>query len=362
MNKTIKLIVAVLFLSLSCCKTESTDLAMKNLTGTKISTDSAYLRLYPKLLIGDTLISSTTSRNANYCVSVFRNDSLITLGTILPKGNGHGEYHSARFGADCKERLKIIDVIGSSSIMKRYEQSHIHEFLNPNPENDSSASTIPEMDPIRYVTNSFVCIGDSSILFNGSTYKSPDHLFSIADLRNGNVETLDFWPQDGYDGPSLPKQSVYTDNAVILKGDNKFLYKCGEERYAFIFSIEGNQIIVEKELFTELPDYEQASDGLNYNLRSRSIRRLECEATKRNIYALLVDKNNKGENATNWAESDSGNEVMVYDWNGNIKTKLIFDNVGTHIKVTDDDKILYLFSDNPNNGEKEVYSYPINQR
>jgi len=34
--------------------------------------------------------------------------------------------------------------------------------------------------------------------------------------------------------------------------------------------------------------------------------------------------------------------------------------VGTDIKVTDDNSFLYLFSENPSNGEKEVYFYTIN--
>lgn len=356
----IKIIILTLTTFLfSCCKNESTGYATENLNGSKVCTDSAYLRSYPKILIGDTLISSTPSRTANYCVSVFRNDSLVTLGTIFPKGNGYGEYHSVRLGIDSKTLLSIIDVIGNSSIMKRYEHNNILEFLKSTPGTNSLGYLIPEMTPIRYVTNSFVSINDSTILINGSSYESPEHLFSIVNLRSGKVEPLDFWPEDGYEGASLPKQSVYTDNAVILKNGNKFLYKCGEERYAFIFSITENRIVVEKELFKDLPDYEQASDGLNYNIKSRSIRRLECDATDNNIYILLVDKNNKGEMATNWTESDSGNEVMVYDWDGNIKVRLVLDKVGTDIKVTGDNRILYLFSDNPNNGEKDVYSYTL---
>lgn len=332
---------------------------MEHLTGTKINIDSLHLRSYPKILIADTLISSTPLREANYCVSVFRNDSLITLGTIFPKGNGYGEYHSVRLGVDSKESLSILDVIGSSSILKRFERNYVGGFLRNNTEVMLSANNVPEMSPLRYVTDNFINIDDSTILINGSPYDNPDHIFSKVNLRNGKIEPLDFWPSDGYEGSSLPKQSIYTDNAVILKGSDKYLYKCGEERYAFIFSIIGDQIKVEKELFNELPDYEQSSDGLNYNLKSRSIRNLECDVTDENIYVLLVEKNSKGEIAANWTESDSGNEIMVYDWDGNIKTKLVLNKVGTDIKVTNDNKIIYLFSDNPNNGEKDVYAFSI---
>lgn len=255
-------------MALSCCKQDESEFETTHLTGTKISMDSSYLRSYPKLLIADTLISTTSKRDANYCVSVFRNDSLITLGTVFPIGNGYGEYHSVRIGMDSNERLSIIDVIGNSSILKRIEREYIAGFLKNNPDTILDTNDIPEMPSLRYVTDNFVNIDESSILINGSTYDNPDHIFSIVDINNGRIEPLDFWPEDGYEGTSLPKQSVYTDNAVIFKSGKKYLYKCGEERYAFIFSIQGNQIKVEKVLYDELPDYEQSSDGINYNLKA----------------------------------------------------------------------------------------------
>lgn len=346
---------------LSCCKQEHSDFATEHLTGNKIKVDSLHLRSYPKILVGDTLISGTPSPSANYCVSVFRNDSLITLGTVFTIGNGYGEYNSVRLGTNSEKSLNVIDVIGSGSVMRRFEQNHISNILNPTSEVHLSSYDIPEMSPLRYVTDFFVNVSDSTILINGATYDNPEHIFSIVNLKNGFVEHLDFWPEDGFKGSPLPKQSVYTDNAVILAGENKYLYKCGEERYAFLFTITGNKINVEKELFHDLPDYEEAPDGINYNLRSRSIHRLECDVNNEYIYILLIEKNSAGETAANWTESNSGNEVRVYDWDGNLNSIFILDKVGTNIRVTDDNKKLYLFSDNPTNGEKDIYSYSINE-
>lgn len=311
MAKFTNLILILFLLIISCCKQSESEYLTEYLTGNRLSSDSLYLRSYPKVLIGDTLISSTTSRYANYCVSVFRNDSLITLGTIFPKGNGYGEYQSVRLGSNPKEILSTIDVMGNSSIMKKFEQNHIQNFLKGGPINRNSSYLIPEMAPLRYVTDCFVNVNDSIILINGSPYDHPDYLFSLVNIRNGVIKPLEYWPNDGYEGNPIPKQSVYTDNALILNGPDRYLYKCGEGRFV---SISGHKINVQRELFTELPDYRQSNDGLNYILNNRSIRWLECDVTDQNIYVLLVEKNSKGEIAANWTESDSGNEVLVYNW------------------------------------------------
>lgn len=350
----------ILSLSMIGCRQADSNVAIDYLTGNRIKEDSSHLRSYPKKMVGDTLISKTTSSDANYCVSVFRNDSLITLGTIFTKGNGAGEYHSVNLGFNSKNGLKAIEVTGSSSVIRRYESNHISFFIKPSQKNDVSAYGIPDMISMRYVTDNFVNTDDSTVLITGAPYKNPEHIFSLVNLKKVEVTPLDFWPEDGYKGKPLPKQSVYTDNAVILAGGNRYLYKCGEERYAFIFEVVGNKIKILKELFQELPDYQESSDGLNYDLRSRSIHRMDCDASDERIYILMIEKNSSGSTASNWIESNCGDEVRVYDWDGNIKAIYILDKIGSNIKVNNNNKTLYLFNDNPVNGEREVYSYSIN--
>lgn len=348
-----------MILCLSGCRQGADDVATEYLTGNLIKEDSSPLRLYPKILIGDTLISKTTSPNANYCVSVLRNDSLITLGTIFPKGNGAGEYHSVNLGLNSKKGLYSIELAGSSSIIRRYEHNTISSFLNPAQERQTLAYEVPKTAAMRYVTDNFVNAGDSIVLINGVPYDNPEHIFSLIDIRSGEIKPLDFWPEDGYKGNALPKQSVYTDNAVLLGGGNRYFYKCGEERYAFIFELIGNKINIIKDLFHELPDYHESPDGINYDLGSRSIHRLDCDATNESIYVLNIEKNSSGATASNWTESNYGNEVRVFDWDGNLKAIYSLDKLGSNIKVSGDGKKFYLFSENPATSEREVYSYSI---
>lgn len=235
----------------------------------------------------------------------------------------------------------------------------MNHIIKPSSEQPIMRYDLPEMPPLRFVTDNFVNINDSVILITGSTYEEPSHIFSIIDLKSGDIQCLKFWPQDGYKGHPLPKQSVYTDNARLFNSRDRYLYVCGEERYSFIFMIRDRNIIVKKDLFYDLPEYEEASDGLNYNLKSRSIFRLQCDTNNENIYILLIEKNSAGDTAVNWTKSDSGNEVRVYDWEGNLQSVLKLDKVGSYIKVSDNNKILFLFSENPKNGDNEVYSYYI---
>lgn len=352
-----KIIQFLMIMLLTACQQQA-DVTEINISGNKIECDTSLTRAYPVILIGDTLISSSYAQDRTYCISVFRNDSLVTLGSIFPIGNGDGEYNIVKHSNNSISGLNIIDMVGNYSAMRRYEHYDIGNILTGLCET-SNAHNIPEIQAFRYVTDNFININDSLILINGSTYDDLDHIFSTINTINGKITPLEFWPEDNFKGPLLPKHSVYTDNAKILASRDKYLYKCGEERYAFIFTIKGDKVNVEKVLFHDLPDFEGSSDGLNYTIRKRSCNRIECDVTDQFIYILLINKNYDGEIATNWTQTTSGNEVRVFDWAGNLKKILYLDNVGSNLKVSDDNSLLYLFSDNFQNGDHQVFTYLI---
>ena len=129
---------------------------------------------------------------------------------------------------------------------------------------------------------------------------------------------------------------------------------CGEERFAFIFTIEGRSVKVLKELYSELPNYECQNDR-NYRINKRSGNGLFIDATSKYIYALL----SKQEIVNNFFYS-FGNTIEVYDWNGTLKKTLILDKQGQYIKVSDDNNTLYLFTNNQESGEEEIWMYSLN--
>ena len=180
----------------------------------------------------------------------------------------------------------------------------------------------------------------------------------IIDFKNLKAETLDFWPQDKFAGDSLSKHSVYTDNSRIFKSKDRFLYLCGWERYAFIFSIDKNKVEVKNELFSVKPEYKEAPDG-NYELLKNSGKRLAIDVDENAIYVLMIEKNLYGKTPKNYMESQYGNEIQVYDWDGNPIRRIALDKVGSSIKISADKKKLYLFSENPKTKVDEIWMYNL---
>lgn len=156
----------------------------------------------------------------------------------------------------------------------------------------------------------------------------------------------------------MAKHSVYTDNASIFRNKDKFLYLCGWERYAFLFKIDEGNVEVEKELYSEKLDYKEIADG-NYAPTKISGKSLRMDANQKAIYVFLIEKNKEGQEPKNYMESQFGNEVEVYDWDGKLLRHIILDKVGYNIKVSDDNKCLYLFTMNTKSNAHEIWQYQL---
>jgi len=355
--KSIMTTVLVFAIFLPGCK-KSSKTEIERSFGKLIQSDSVLTRAYPKFLVGDTLISSTYTDDANYCVSVFRNDSIITLGNAFFKGHGDGEYTNVALNVD-KTSMSVLDMEMSSGHPIAYFKMPVSLALAKQRPYSTRIKKFPEMDALRFVNNSFVETKDGMLLIAGTTWQDPKHIMSLIDPATNKIIGIDYWPEDEYKGSPIPKTGIYTDNARIFRNGDKYLYKCGEERFAFIFTLKGEKLHLEKKLFDELPIYEEASDGLNYNLKKRSIRSMEVDANEHNIYVLLEEKTATGSEPANWVESGWGNQVMTFDWSGNLEQIIELDHFGTNIKVSFDNKKLYLFSDDVNTDEKKIFCYDL---
>lgn len=70
-------------------------------------------------------------------------------------------------------------------------------------------------------------------------------------------------------------------------------------------------------------------------------------------------KNKEGQEPKNYMESQFGNEVEVYDWDGKLLRHIMLDKVGYNIKVSDDNKCLYLFTMNTKSNAHEIWQYQL---
>lgn len=332
------------------------DLTVENIQGTLLHPDDKCIGAYPRLITQDFWLSQVYRDDVNCCICVQDGDSLLAKRNVFNKGKGRGEYDEVSFALSSDGALGVLNYANGNQLLSF--SSFPKSDLNRLDFSKGQRFDLTKLPSIRFATNSFQVLSDSTILLPGAPFSQAGHLFSIIDFKNLKAETLDFWPQDKFAGDSLSKHSVYTDNSRIFKSKDRFLYLCGWERYAFIFSIDKNKVEVKNELFSVKPEYKEAPDG-NYELLKNSGKRLAIDVDEDAIYVLMIEKNLYGKTPKNYMESQYGNEIQVYDWDGNPIRRIALDKVGSSIKISADKKNLYLFSENPKTKADEIWMYNL---
>jgi len=339
----------------SCTNSHNRDNEVE-LQGTRVKVDSAYYGSYPILLCDSLLFSSSNSTTEKCVISTLTNGYLTGSQKVFNVGNGNDEFHNIAIAKGKNSSLYILDypMYGNNLL----SITHITNTNSIDSIKDSEKwekHPITALPPFRCVCQTFVSLSDSTILVLGAPYNAIGHIMSVVDYKNQTLTPLDYWPSDGVQGDSLAKHSIYTNNCQIFENrNNRFLYMCGEERFAFIFTIEGKAIKILKELYSVFPDYKCKDDG-NYRINSRSGNGLAIDVTPNNIYVFLYK-----EKLENNAFHRSGNTIEVYNWNGTLEKTLILDKSGDFIKVSDDNNTLYLFDNDLESGEEAIWMYSLN--
>lgn len=75
------------------------------------------------------------------------------------------------------------------------------------------------------------------------------------------------------------------------------------------------------------------------------------------IYMLHCRKAADGTVAEKFQDLRGGNEVEVFDWDGNLVRRYELDRLGYNIYVNQGDKDLYLYTENPESGAYEWIRY-----
>lgn len=323
------------------------------LKGEPVLQDTAYTGLWPVMFHDDIMFSRTGSRDYGFVVNNLNNKQLGKPQELFRIGNGHNEFHKLAIAEGKNSSIELIDCAGFGN--KLLSLTLMENANNIESMKDSKTWRKYPLDNIpayRCVFESFVPVSDSEVLIPGSTYEDLTHIMSIVDFKNQTVTPLDYWPDDGIKGDDLAKHSVYTDNCRISRNnENRYLYMCGEERFAFIFTIENKKMKKIKELYSVFPNY-KCEDG-NYSLK-RSGKSMYVEANNENIYTLLLDNKVVGN-----ALISGGHTVEMFDWDGNLVRTLNLDKKGIFVKVNKDNNKLYLFSINSETGEQNITLYNL---
>ena len=360
MNRIVRNTIWALFVLLgqsSCSLNEKSILEVENLQGCLISMDAQAEGTNLHIITDNIWFLNSFSNKYNYEVAKQVADSIQVIRHSFYRGAGHGEYDNAVLALSSDKSLYVLNC--SSNGNKIYSLARIKSEKYTKgiyvPDDFYDLSGLPAL---RYVVKNFVVQSDSSIIICGAPYKHIDHIFSVINFKKSTLRTLNYWPEDKHHGDNLAKHSVYADNSCLFHTGNSYMYLCGWERFAFIFTIDKNNVEVEKELFNDKLDYKEIADG-NYAPLKISKQMLKMSATSHRIYALMIEKNINGEEPKSYMDSQYGNEIQIYDWEGNLTRHIVLDKVGCNLKVTDDDKYLYLLSQDPKTRQNKIWKYTL---
>lgn len=200
----------------------------------------------------------------------------------------------------------------------------------------------------------FVPAGGQDFILIGEEF-GKENLLNAVNISERTVRGMDYWIDDNYSGPVIPKQSIYTGNADIFINGDRLLYASGEGRYLEILRLGKDfKLSHETSIYSIPPVYEATPDGLNFKPLETSYRGIDAYTTDRFIYISLNPYNPeyKPYKGYPWYCAD---EIEVYDWDGNFAGCFATDIPFYDFVVTPDDGTLYTLTEDPGSGEPAVY-------
>lgn len=274
-------------------------------------------------------------------------------------GHGHNEFGLMTLSQDNEGALYVLNlpIDGGKliSLTKIQQTDNIETIKDPAKWEKYDLSQLP---PFLQNGDTFVVLSDSTILVTGAPANDMHHILSVINFKNLTVKPLDYWPDDGTPEKMVEQKWItYTSGSgVKSNGKDRFLYWDDSAKLAFIFTIDGKKTNILSSIYSDrLP-----IQGID---KSPSTERIHCCADNERIYLLYMNSTSKGEKMEKFNMKDPfpmGNTVEVYDWDGVKQQVIHLDKIGRVIMLSDDSKILYLYSDYMQDGsDAYIYSYDL---
>lgn len=328
------------------------------LVGKELLTDSLYMGKYLMHLIGDEMIMPSYLRDSVMYVGKIKGDSLITVSGFLTCGMGPNEISSSFSVARCcfDSVLTFLDCNGG-------RMNFVYNIpVDEDGRKDKSQwkrYTFEKVVKYRSVFPALVSLSDTTLLLGAGTYDEP-YILSIVNLKTQEITPVDFWPDgDGVECSNLVRQSVYMDNARLYKNGDKILYSCGNAHYAFLFELNGTKIVNQKMLFDIYPKYKMHDDGRNYNYVSGQCSALRFFITQQFIYVCVLNYDRLKKEPYKGYPYAFGDEVWVFDWEGNRIKNYVTDTPFEFFVVDANDEVMYTQTVDLDTDEDLLRSYRL---
>lgn len=286
------------------------------------------------------------------------NNHLLTSTSFLKEGEGPMDVN--RFTVCTEDSiLWILDFKGG---MHKMLQLNYGKEIGDENRNWNVINLSEEVKKLfTFGSSAFKMIDESSMLFIGGKFDTKE-LLSIYSIETGEIHSLLFWPNDKKKIPNQIKQSVYMSNSQLFKKEksNRFLYKSDNGKVLVAFDLKCNNVSNLNYIYKEYPDYEIKEDGLNYRVlypNDKSYEEIEVCVNNDYIYVMttpnIQNKEYKG------FPYYYGDNVKVFDWNGN-KVKEFTTEYPFHSFVVDDtNTFLYTMTLDLDSMEKILVRYSL---
>ncbi len=242
--------------------------------GKPIKVTTSNKEMSPQIFIHDFLISSNSDR-CRY-ISKLKPSSWDKPELLLQNGGDCNEFDNVCVGKGIDNSLLVLE-----------NPTMGNKFLSMTviPDTKSIASikdvtqwkkySLTETVPISYGSRNFVTLSDSTILIIGTPYSDLNHLFSVLNFKKPSISPLTYFPQDGVKASKLSKFDVYAlDSRIYGNNKGRYFYQCEYSKFAFIFTIENNEVKIIKKMYSEYPDYRDDQSGKISKLKVEILRLL----------------------------------------------------------------------------------------
>lgn len=309
-------------------------------------------------------ISISNLLYADDSIILAKNVSPVYSLTVIPCDGSKPEEFLRKGNGPMEVSLPIMCCVGDTLELLDYNGSSIQEHISIPLSNLNSESwkTI-KFDGIsgKMIGSSMCRLQDGRYLIVGSDFRD-ESVLSVLDMSDSSCVPFDFWPEDGFDGNSIAKQSMYIRNSKVYSSGKKCLYVCGEGQYAVIIDLTHTSCI-EIDIFDEKPIYTVKKDGINPKRGGDCKIGFRSFATKDRIYlgriqATLQNGIFRPGNLRGYPP-EYVDKVDVFDWSGRYICSFQFDVPFADFFVSSDDRTLYMRSDNLETHYSEIYKYDL---
>ena len=367
MKSVVYLLLFVGSLGLNSCVHRRADLQLdETLEAEIVKLDTAIYGSYIRCGYEDLFFLWQKSPDWSFEVCQLKNDSLIKVGDFLERGGG--PFEVPRGNLYLSEDLQKLFVY-SDDYMTMYSIPFPLE-TNLFQKDTWEKKVVPRVEEEFLWSHSMSpiqAINDSTFLIMASNFNE-NYLFSLVEEGHRTTPVRDFpYPDDGVSVAPLIRWSAYNDDSWFLKrpGYNEYAFTGEDGSYLGIFELKDKKISNSKYSLNEFPDYYARPDGINIKRNSNNQLGYMAQATSKYIYLLSSPFKKRQERADN--ESYKGynlfsrNRITICTWKGEIVGNFLLNIPITSFVVSEDDRFLYGYTENPETNDYMMvrYEFPI---